>query len=273
MKSNYIAYIDEAGDEGFGKLKVPGTSGGQSRWLGLGGFLVRAENDKHLPKWRDEILIKLNRNQKRDLHFRELKHAQKVVACETLKRKQFGMCVIMSNKVTLNEHPKKEIFKQKQHLYNYLCRFLLERLTSACVKNAELRQQEHCSLKIVFSRRAGTDYQEMTKYLTLMRDGKEKIRPVRSINWDTLNIPEIEVINHSKSAGLQLADVITSAAFHSLEPNAYGNYEPRYTNILMSKFIKDNKGILDCGFTLIPPLKKCPLDNEQKAFISSLIGK
>jgi len=35
----YVAYIDEAGDEGFGKLAA-GPVGGQSRWLVLGACIV-----------------------------------------------------------------------------------------------------------------------------------------------------------------------------------------------------------------------------------------
>jgi len=40
----YTAYIDEAGDEGFGKLAA-GPIGGQSQWLLLGACLVSREND------------------------------------------------------------------------------------------------------------------------------------------------------------------------------------------------------------------------------------
>jgi len=55
MTLRFVAYIDEAGDEGLGKLKVTG-SGGQSKWLVIGGILVRDDHDVQLPAWRDGIM-------------------------------------------------------------------------------------------------------------------------------------------------------------------------------------------------------------------------
>jgi hypothetical protein len=53
----YVAYIDEAGDEGFGKLAA-GPVGGQSRWLVLGACIVSRENDLRLPALRDQIVTR-----------------------------------------------------------------------------------------------------------------------------------------------------------------------------------------------------------------------
>ena len=55
MPFSHVVYIDEAGDEGFGKLKSKIKSG-QSQWLLVGAVIVRREDDLKLPKWRDEIL-------------------------------------------------------------------------------------------------------------------------------------------------------------------------------------------------------------------------
>ena len=53
------------------------------------------------------------------------------------------------------------------------------------------------TLKVVFSRRGGTDYHSMRDYLCLMRDGKEKVAPVRAIDWTVLDPDNIDVQNHS----------------------------------------------------------------------------
>jgi uncharacterized protein DUF3800 len=269
MPENYIAYIDEAGDEGFGKLKTS-RSGGQSKWLVLGACLVRDSNDKALPNWRNEILNYLGKAERKDLHFRTLKHEQKVVACKTIAKRPLGLCMVMSNKSTIQSHPKAFVFKRKGYLYNYLTRFLLERLTSACAKASANSGAQSCQLKIVFSRRAGTNYQTMNEYLRLMRDGKEKIQPVRSIDWNVLDVDAIRVENHSKWAGLQIADVTTSAFFAAVEPNAYGNYEPRYAFELARRLISDGEGILNCGLTPIPQLNKNPIDADQKNFFTKI---
>jgi hypothetical protein len=125
------------------------------------------------------------------------------------------------------------------------------------------------SLNLVFSRRSNTDYQTMKEYLELMRDGKEVMKPVRSIEWKALNIDTIKVENHNKWAGLQIADCITSAFFCGVEPNAYGNYEPAYANILKDKLIKHKGSVLNCGLTPVPSLARCKADQAQTAFFQS----
>lgn len=266
MVHSYIIYIDEAGDEGLGKLKRQ-SGHGQSNWLFLGACIVRVQNDKKLPTWRNDILEALKWDKSRDLHFQKLNHDQRIVTTKYLAKKPLGICVVGSNKITLLDHPKFEIFKQKGHLYNYLVRFLLERVTFLCAQAAKADNISNPSIKVVFSRRGGTDYHVMASYLKLMRDGKEVLASKRSINWNILDIDNIRVENHSKWAGLQIADAVTSAYFKALEPNFYGNYETSYALHLKSRLIKRNGKFLDCGLTLIPPKHKCPLNEEQKTFI------
>lgn len=265
--SKFYAYIDEAGDEGFGKLKV-GRCGGQSRWFALGAILVSDQNDRHLPKWRDEAL-EIFENRKRDLHFNKLKHEQKVALTRLLSNKPFGVSVICSDKVEItNLQPRLYAkYKEKGHLYNYLTRFLLERLTTACANKAN-RMGTQAHLEVTFSRRAGTDYSVMREYLFLMRDGKEKLQPVRSIDWSVLNPEDIRVENHSKRAGLQLADVVTSATYAGLEPNLYGDVETRYARSFAHRFLKENNTLSNCGVTIVP--KKSTIKNIPQTLISEL---
>jgi len=267
----YIAYVDEAGDEGFGKLREEGTTG-QSRWLSLGAAIVSKENDRFVPSWRDEIVNLFPRRQSRDLHFRHLNHDQRVAACALLSSKPFGICVISSNKETLLDSPVKEVFKRKGHLYNYLVRFLLERVTEAIARSAK-RDNTKARLHVIFSRRAGTDYQSMKEYLQLMRDGKEAIPPVRSIVWDVLDPTSISVENHSIRAGLQIADVVTSATYGAIDPNQFGFTEPRYANLLRSRYLRKGGRALNCGITIIPPLDKSPLSDAQREFLLTINKK
>lgn len=272
MTADFYVYIDEAGDEGFGKLRNPeGT--GQSRWLLLGAAIVSRANDALLPNWRDEIMGVFPKKRRRDLHFRYLGHDQRVYACNYLSKCKVGLCVVASNKVTILDSPKSDIFKEKQHLYNYLVRFLLERVTEACALALRKRGKNAGKIAVTFSRRGGTDYQSMRDYLMLMRNGREVIRPVRSIDWSVLNPEDIRVENHSHRAGLQIADVLTSATAAALEPNYYGNIEPRYALTLCDRFLRGRDGVLNCGLTLIPPLPRNPLSDEQRGFISELERK
>jgi hypothetical protein len=226
MAIEFVAYIDEAGDEGFGKLSA-GPIGGQSRWLLLGACMAHREDDLKFPIWRDRILSRFPKHKARDLHFRDLKHAQKVVVCQEIAKLPVSACLVCSHKATIPGTKWEAVFKKKQYLYNYLIRWLLERVTDYCAAYGP-----EVSVKVIFSRRTGTDYQIMRDYLALMRDGRELIRPVRSIVWRVLDIDKIAVENHAKWAGLQIADCLTSAFFSALEPNAYGNYEHTYAHLL-----------------------------------------
>ena len=270
MAKKYFAYVDEAGDEGFGKLRSQGATG-QSRWLCLGAIIITEENDALLPSWRDEILsLFREKKNRKEIHFRHLNHSQRLATCQRLAEKPIGICVIASNKETILDNEKLETFKRKQHLYNYLVRFLMERLTEACIKKSK---EEGADLHVTFSRRSGTDYQAMREYFELMRDGREKIKPARSIDWNVFDPVNIRVENHAIRAGLQLADVVTSATFSALEPDNFGNNEPRYSLALHPRYLAQNGSVANFGLTLIPPPGRSPLNEDQKKYWADISKK
>lgn len=268
MSYTHIAYIDEAGDEGFGKLQLA-DRGGQSQWLLLGAFLVRVEDDASVPSWRDEILARFPRRNSRELHFRNLKHEQKVVACQVLAAQRGACCIVFSNKRTIMGSKYQEIFKKPGYLYNYMTRWLLERVTSHCKQQAPM----NAKIKIIFSRRGGTNYQTMREYLELQRDGREKVRPVRNIIWSAFDPTDIVVENHSKWAGLQLADVVTSAFFAAVEPNFYGNYETRYAELFQRSVLRERGNALNSGITPVPSLHGCAANPHQEEFFRTFISE
>ena len=258
----YTAYIDEAGDDGFSKL-ASGEPTGQSQWLVLGALLVRRENDLKLPAWRNAIRDRFPNKIAPDLHFRNLKHEQRIVTCQEIAKLPVGLCLAFSNKVTIPGGRFEAIFSQKGYLYNYLIRWVLERLTSACKAASK---GEPCTLKIVFSRRKGMNYQAMTAYLVLMREGRELLPARRKIDWSILDVDAIVVENHSRWAGLQLADCATSAFFSAVEPDNYGNYEPRYALLLKQKLIRTGGNPMNCGIVPVPSLNGSAPNGAQRAF-------
>ena len=213
--------------------------------------------------WKDAIVARFPGRQTRDLHFRNLKHDQKVVVCQEIAKLPIGVCVTLSHKVTIIGTKFEATFKRKGFLYNYMIRWLLERVTFACQTAAA---PDEAKLRVIFSRRGGTDYQSMMAYMALMRDGREATRSVRSIDWKVLDINDIAVENHSKWAGLQIADCATSAFFSAVEPNHYGNYEPAYARTLRPNLVKRKGVILGCGLTPVPSMAACQADDRQYAF-------
>lgn len=271
MTLEFVCYVDEAGDEGFGKLRSPQKSG-QSKWLVLGAAIVSRDNDAQLPGWRDEIMSLFPAKRRTDLHFRDLNHGQRVAACRELAKRPIGFAAVASNNLTIIGSGREHVFKRKGYLYNYLVRYLLERVT-ATLRERGVRDGSTASVKVIFSRRGGTDYQSMRDYLILMRDGREVVRPVRSIDWSVLDPNAILVENHSKRAGLQIADVLTSATAAALEPNIFDDIEPRYALTICRRFLRTGGCIANRGLTLIPPPDRSPLSPAQRTFLEELEEK
>jgi hypothetical protein len=265
--ADFIAYIDEAGDEGFGKLRDLANAGGQSRWLLIGACLVKGVDDAKVPAWRDGILKRLKRTP-RDLHFSGLNHDQRVVACQEIARLPVRSAITLSHKVTIPGSKWEGVFKQKGYLYNYLVRWLLERVTA----EVKATPGGPHRLRLVFSRRGGTNYETMANYLRLLRDDRQLYPTPGKIAWDVLNPNDLDVQNHSKRAGLQLADVITSAFYAAVEPNFYGNHEPRYAELLRDTVIRKRGNALNHGMSPVPGFMKCQANEHQLAFFRSFIG-
>lgn len=270
MTFTHVVYVDEAGDEGFGKLRLP-DRGGQSQWLLLGSMIARGNKDAQLPKWRNAILDRFPNSRRSDLHFINLKHEQKVVVCQEIARLPLFSCVVFSNKKTIPGSSWAELFKRPGYLYNYMTRWLLERVTAFCAADSESSRQLPCKVKVVFSRRGGTDYRSMAEYLCLMRDGREVVRPARQINWNVFDPSDIAVENHSVRVGLQFSDAFTSAFFSAVEPNVYGNYETQYAEILRQSVVRVSGNALNAGVTPVPSLPGCQCNEHQTTFFRSFM--
>src|SRR5258707_7807730 len=129
MASNeFVAYIDESGDDGLSGFRAVGESG-SSNWLVLGCCLVRRENDRSLVKSRDALLVALGKTQIREIHFQKLRHEQKIVVCQTM----IGMQIALSNVLCCKAHiPEPDTYGHTHNLYWYLCRYLIERVSWFC---------------------------------------------------------------------------------------------------------------------------------------------
>jgi len=272
MDFQYVIYIDEAGDEGFGKIQTQ-EQDGQSSWFAVGGLIVKRQNDRSLVTWRDEIRKQKSKSQ--SLHFKNMDHEHSVFACKHIASKPLRFGVTFSNKITLQDLSKdrQKIFKQKSHLYNYTTRYLIERISRYIKMRSQRDQMPKCRAKIIFSRRGGMKYEDFQSYLHLIKDGREKIFSPGRIDWDVIDPDLVEALAHEKRAGLQIADICTSAFWKAVNPNRWGMTEPRYANELRQVVFKDKDGRqYNAGLTSIPPLRTPqPLSQEQEHFLRSWI--
>lgn len=257
---SFTAYIDESGDDGLSKFRSPGASGGASNWLTISAIVLRTSNDLRLVKWRDEILAAFPMKRRRELHFANLSHGQRLASVKVIAGKQLRAISIISNKRTIP----KETYTEKNQLYFYLTRYLIERI-SWLVRDARPKVPEGDGrVKITFSRRGGMSYLAFQEYLKKLKSSENLDS---NIYWPVIDIEGIEARDHSTRAGLQLVDCVASAFAAAVEVDQYGNCEPRYSETLKPVVYHRNGNYLSYGAKLVPAVDGMELVSEQRRFL------
>lgn len=258
MPHSFVVYIDESGDDGLVKFRKPGGDGGSSNWLAITACVVRASRDLDVVAWRDEILSGLPVTKRRDIHFKNMNHSQRTMAAKILSSKQLRLSHVISDKSTIPDG----IYREKDQLYFYLTRHLIERVSWLCRDLRPKVPEGDGRAKIVFSRRGKMSYSAFRDYLSRLKIGNDT-----SVHWPVIDIEGIEAQDHSRRAGLQLADIGASSFAAALEMDKYGNCEPRYAEILKSKVYHRRGNYLSYGLKLLPSLDQLDLTQEQLRLI------
>lgn len=247
MSHSFIAYIDESGDDGLGgRYKMLGQQGGSSNWLGIGATIWRTSRDLDMVNCAQEILGKLPKSKKRSgLHFKALRHEQRVMAISTLAKEPFRTSAVFAYKPIIPEG----IYTERNRLYHYMTRYLIERLSWICRDFRRYVPEGDGRLKIVFSRRGGMDYDDFQQYLQLLKDMSD---PTVRIHWPVVDIEAVQAHDHGSRYGLQLADLAVSGLRAALEPDLYGNVEPRFAEILRPLVYQRGPNCLSYGAKLVP---------------------
>lgn len=258
MSHSYFAYIDESGDDGLTKFREPGMDGGASTWFVITACIIRASNELKAVSWRDEILANMPTKKARNLHFQKMNHSQRTMASKVLSEKKLILSHVISDKRTIPG----EIYREKNTLYYYLTRYLVERLSWMCRDLRPRVPEGDGRVKIVFSRRGKMSYADFRDYLERLKADFQT-----SIHWPVIDIDGIEAQDHSRRAGLQLADIGASSFAAALEIDKYGNCEARYAEILKPRVYSRNGNYLSYGLKLVPGLNDLVLNKEQSKFI------
>jgi Protein of unknown function (DUF3800) len=268
MAHSFIAYVDESGDDGLpGTYRTAGHQGGSSNWLTISAALWRYSRDLEAVQWRDEILNKLpeQKRKRRELHCSKLSHEQRLMACHVLAAKPIRSVCVMANKPVIPV----DVYTQKNQLYFYMSRYLIERISWFCRDARPGVQEGDGRVKIIFSRRGGLSYPGFRGYLTKLRDGDQE---GIEIHWNVIDIGGIEARDHASRAGLQIVDLIATCVSAGLEPNAYGNCELRYARVLRSVIYHRRDNYLSYGVKLVPRASQIPLTREQQEFVDFFAG-
>ena len=211
--------------------------------------------------WVKEVIARFpNAHQMKVLHCQNLDHRQRVAAAQVLAEKPFRSLCVSAHKPSLDA----AVFTDKNQLYFYLCRYLLERVSWICRDSRRSIKEGDGRVKVVFSRRGKLSYDDFKAYLERLRAD-----PDVTINWGVLDIDGIEARDHSTRAGLQIADIVATCITAGLEPDIFGNCERRYADILRSRIYRRRGNFLSYGFKLVPNAHQIPMNDEQAALIES----
>ena len=255
MPHSFNVYIDESGDDGMAKFREAGSDGGSSHWLAIGACVVRSSRDLELVALRDAIQRECKPNSKRrEVHFKELGHAQKKRACQLIAGRPLRFSCVLGLKNT----PNAKTFTEKNQLYFYLTRYLIERVSWLCRDKRPSVPEGNGMAKITFSRRGGLSYGGFRDYLLHLKEHHDT-----QIHWPVIDIEAVDAQDHSRLAALQISDCGVSAITAAMEPDRYGNVESAYLDELRGNIYNRSGNFLSYGLKTLPALDQANLNEQQ----------
>lgn len=264
----YVAYIDEAGDDGLRAVK-PISVPGASEWLILSAVVVRAENQAKVSEWVSKIASAIPRRQTPDIHFKNLNSINKALVCRQVADLDVRCFVIASNKKNMEgySNPAAGKIPSSNWFYCWMTRILLERVTRFVgEKSAGSNTPRH--LRIEYSARGGLKYSQMSAYYEWMRGKRlSPFLPWGNIVWDVMHPGLLKVFPHQDREGLQLADIVASAFFKACDKHDTGACDPTFAKLLKPRMARDTDRaggqIAGYGVKLLPSFAKAKLDHDQ----------
>jgi hypothetical protein len=204
---SFIAYIDEAGDEGFTFRDPPER--GSSEWFLLSAIVVRESHKKEeIIALRDCIKTHY-KGEWPKLHFHELRHEQRAALSFHLSQRPFRIVTVCWNKRIIHEDGKQHTLDEKSKLHNYAVRYLTERLSWLAWDHRD--SDNPAPMKLVFSKCKNLSYENLKRYFQHLRTLKTEIR------WNLVNTDNFQVRAASELLGLKAADCVVSGLRLGLE--------------------------------------------------------
>lgn len=269
IQYEYVAYIDEAGDDGLRAVK-PNSLPGSSEWLILSAVLIRSVNQSKTKDWIAEMRERLRSHQARTIHFAKLYPDKKLIACDILSRLDARYFVVASNKKNMEgyRNPDAEKIPSQCWFYCWMTRVLLERVTRYVYQRSMSERGEPSRLRLEYSERGGLRYSQMSAYYEWLKMKRHNpFLPWGRIEWDVLHRDLFFVYPHWDREGLQLADIVASAFFKACDKHDTGECDPRFAKLLEPRMAREpdrrSGQISGFGVKLLPSMQIARLDQDQ----------
>jgi len=185
------------------------------------------------------------------------------MAINGICRRSMRMTAVIANKPIIPEG----IYGKKNQLYHYMSRYLIERISWLCRDLRPNVPEGDGRVKIIFARRGGMSTDDFKTYLRLLADTDNT-----QINWSVIDIDGIEAHDQAARFGLQLADIAVSGLTWALEPDFYGNCEPRFARALKPVIYHRGSNYMSYGTKMVPSHDTLDFSQEQQPFIDLFAG-
>lgn len=244
----YIAYIDEAGDDGLRSIRTR-ERGGSSEWLVLSAVVIKSEREAEVLGWVKEIVAAMQQHQLHHLHFAKLTSEKRLIACEMLSKLPLRIFVVLSHKRNMqgyrNVRAERANVNRTARFYCWITRLLLEKVTSYCGARSLRDYDEFRPVRFEFSDRGGVRVAEVRNYIKLL-ERQSRMRMLHltagDLDWRVVDNEQLASYPNKMRAGLQLADIAASAFFSGLEYSAQGTTDPSPAKSLLLPVAKNGHG-------------------------------
>ena len=246
MKASFIAYVDESGDEGF--VFNPDGSG-SSRWFVLSAAVIRQSNDLQMVACLKAVREVLVKPPKTPLHFVDLKHEQRVPYIRRVGALPIRTVSVLVYKPLIAEPEKFQ--NTKYLLYRYATRLLVERVSWLCRDQRKAGEGDGFT-DFIFSNRSNMSYEDIRAYLRLLLKQSEANPQQVQIDGTVIDPERIRSVEHSKLAGLQVADAVASGFHFAVKKNRYGETETGYLPHLKTTIFRHKGAAIGYGLKFWP---------------------
>ena len=241
MGHSFSVYIDESGVEG----DEHGRGG--TEWFVMAALVCRAEIRTQTLHAVPEFVREIGKPPDFRVKYDKLKSKQQIAFARHLARKPARFVAVIVHKPSVTN---KAILRDHRVIYNYVGKYLVERISWVCRDMMPYVTSGNGKAKIIFSESRKVSYVAFQQYVRRLQ---VDLPQASQIIWNHIDAELIEAIPHKDSYGCQLADVAASALGYSIERKDLGITDDRAARELAPiRYIPPSGRVFGNGIKLWP---------------------
>lgn len=278
--TGYIAYIDEAGDDGLQRVR-PADPRAASEWLVLSCLLIKVERERELLPWTKSMIESFGRHQMTHVHFRQLRDDQKLGASRFIADLPVRLFVVASNKQNMRGYNNPVASQARINVtawfYVWMARILIERVTAYCARRTQRDYGEDRTIRFEFASRGGVKIGDVARYIKYLKDQDEIGAMYHSHwkpRWNVMDFDQILTYPAKARAGLQLSDCVASSFYSALELTASGIVKPEFAISLFPRMaLSDRDRVYGFGLKVWPHYAPTIVKAEQRPLFDFYLSR